>query len=80
MTKRELNNGIKKLHAEIAKRVDTPDYFNYVDGVAKKEYLRLYNADNTFESFNKESIKILIRLNLKHRFISIHNFGIHINY
>ena len=43
------------------------------------EFKRLYFADKEFEAMNKESIKIMFRLNLRYRIIPFHAFGLFIN-
>lgn len=43
------------------------------------EYKRLYRLDPKFEYMNKNSIRIMLRLNLLYRIISLHNFGLEIN-
>ncbi len=86
MTIKELNRDIKKLHNEIknqsSKAVggDTnTDYFNYIEGIAKPEFIRLYNADNTLSCVSKYSLLVLLRLNVRHRFIPFHQFGLNIH-
>lgn len=68
MEKRELNKQIKNL-LKIKDRQKLEEEFN-----------RLYYVDRPMEYMNKESIKIMIRMNLKYRIIPIHLFGIHIDY
>lgn len=80
MTTQELNRDIKRLHKAIALKSGTADYYNYVDTTARTEFKRLYYADKEFKYMSKESIKMMIRLNLKHRFEPLHMFGIFINY
>ena len=41
----------------------------------KDEFTTLYHADKKFEYMNIKSIKIMLRLNLRYRFIPLHNFG-----
>lgn len=84
MTKNQLNSDVKKLAKNIAKaranfEADQDKYFKYIDQDARKEYLRLFDADSTFEYMGKLSILIMLRLNLRHRFIELHRFGSHIN-
>lgn len=80
MTARELNNAVKKLNSELYRMSfeDTDKYLEYVAKEAKEEFTRLYFADTTFESLTKRNILIMFRLNLKHRFIAFHNFGLNI--
>lgn len=81
MTKQELNRDIKRLNSEIYRMSfkDQREYLNYIDITAKMEFNRLYMADKTFEYMNKESIVIMLKLNLRHRFVPLHTFGIDIN-
>lgn len=82
MTKRELNRDIKKLAkfiAGIAKAAemmkDNTAYFESLQKVAQPEFIRLINADDSWESLTAESLRILIVLNSRHRFIALHRFG-----
>jgi hypothetical protein len=45
----------------------------------QKEYLRVYHADNSFESMDRKSILIMLRLNIRHRFIALQYFGLFID-
>ena len=85
MTKRELNRDVKRLNnyikgikkaAEMMQ--DNTAYFKDIQGYAKGEFIRLIGADNSFESLSAESLRILLKLNLSHRFIPLHTFGIFI--
>ena len=70
MTKQELNRDIKRLannHATM----------NEAD--LNKEFKRLYYADSNFEYMNLNSLKMMLRLNLRYRVIALHFFGININ-
>jgi len=80
MTKQELNRDIKKLNSEIYRMSfeDRNEYLNYIDTTARKEFNRLYLADKTFEYMNRDSILIMLRLNLKHLFTPLHTFGLFI--
>jgi hypothetical protein len=82
MTQRELNRDIKRLGAEIYRMSfqDQNEYFKYLENVAKPEFIRLYHADGSFEFMNLSSIKIMLRLNVAHKFIALHQFGLNINY
>lgn len=88
MTTNELNRDIKRLYKaieQIRKISELPnhtskEYFDFIEDYAKREFKRLYNSDNAFEYMNKESIKIMLRLNIRHRFEQLHMFGIFINY
>ena len=80
MTPRELNRDVKKLNSNIKNfpKEDLTAYFKYIDKEAKPEFIRLIGADNTFKSFTADSLRILIRLNLSHRFVAFHTFGLFI--
>lgn len=72
MTSAELNRDIKRL----AKQFGT-------DGAEKlefeKEFKRLYYADDNFQYMNKQSVLIMLSINLRHRFIALHSFGINVS-
>jgi hypothetical protein len=80
MTNKELNKAVKVLKEEIYRISfdDLTEYLAYLDGDAKKEFKRIIGADNSFKAFTAESLRILIMLNLRHRFVSLHTFGLHI--
>ena len=81
MTIRQLNNRIKQMAArhyhESFKDVET--FLKYIETEFKPEFNTCYNAAN-LEDLSKESILIMLRLNLRHRVIQLHQFGIEINY
>lgn len=69
MTKQELNRDIKRLTKLVGTdKEHTPEF--------EKEFRRLYYADSSMEYLNVESIKTLLRLNVRHRFIPFHQFGL----
>lgn len=80
MTKQDLNRDIKILANEIYRMSfeSQEKYFEYLEKTASKEFKRLYGADSNFEEMNILSIKIMLRLNVSHKFVPLHNFGIHI--
>ena len=80
MTTAQLNKDIKKLNSEIYRHsfMDKEIYSEYISSEAYKEFARVYMADVQFKYINKESVLILLSLNLKHRFIPLNNFGISI--
>jgi hypothetical protein len=80
MTKQELNRDIKKLAAEIYRMSfeDLVPYFKYIEDVAKPEFIRLFKADDEFKNVTLSSLKIMLRLNVKHRFVPFHTFGLNI--
>jgi len=81
MTKKELNRDIKRLGAEIYRMSfeDQDKYFEYLDKEARKEFIRLFYSDQDFEYMNLNSVKLMLRMNLKNRFIDLHTFGLMIN-
>ena len=78
MTKQELNKDIKRLGAEIYRMSfeDQDKYFEYLDKEARKEFTRLFHADQGFEYMNLNSVKLMLRLNLKYRFVALNAFGL----
>lgn len=70
MTKQELNRDIKRL---------ANNHQNMEESDVKKEIHRLYYADSEFKYMNLNSVKMLLRLNLRYRVIALHFFGININ-
>ena len=84
MTTKELNNKIRKLYNEVSKlqseQTNLDVFFSIIDTEIKPKYTTLYYADDSFKSLTKESILILIKLNLRYRFISFHQFGLNINF
>lgn len=78
MTKQELNRDIKRLYNNIEKAKNTPLFFEYIEKQAKKEFTRLLYASDDFSALSKKSVLILYRLNLRHRFIPLHTFGLNI--
>lgn len=79
MTIKELNRDIKRLARNISKKSTEPSndlYFKYISGEAKKEFMRLYGADQDFTAMNRDSILIMLRLNIAHRFVPLHTFGL----
>jgi len=73
MTKQELNRDIKRLVKNSENITDKNR-----DAI-EKEFLRLYRADKTFEYMNLYSVKMMLRLNVRHRYIPLHQFGQQIN-
>lgn len=73
MTNQELNRDIKRL----GKQFDTEKTEKQLQDF-EKEFKRLYYADNSFKALNKDSILIMLRTNLRYRFIALHSFGLNI--
>lgn len=85
MTIAELNKDIKRLskyvkgiHQAADMMKDNTAYFRDIEAVAKPEFIRLFYAADDFKAISKDSILILLRLNLSHRFIPFHQFGLKI--
>lgn len=82
MTPRELNKAIKALNKNILAlqgKDDSQKYYDYVENIAKPEFMRLFLADQEFKYMDRTSILIMLRLNVKHRFTYFHSFGLMIN-
>lgn len=81
MTSKELNRDIKRLGAELYRMSfeDSKVYWAYIENAAKKEFMRLFYADTAFEFMNLNSVKLMLRLNIKHRFVPLHTFGLSID-
>jgi hypothetical protein len=87
MTTSELNRDIKRLKTAVLKaeaatnaagNTDHSTWFVYLE-TAKKEYYRLFMADNTFASLTKTNLLIMIRLNSRFRFVEFFKFGMYID-
>lgn len=70
MTKQELNRDVKRLANK---------HTNMNEADLNKEFKRLYYADSNFEYMNLNSLKMMLRLNLRYRFVPLHQFGLMIN-
>lgn len=77
MTKAQLNRDVKNLFKNFEKIKSQDNYYEQVE-ILKKEYQRLYNADNKFEYLTRDNILRMMVLNRKHRVIQFHQFGIFI--
>ncbi len=71
MTKSELNRDIKRLAKQFGTDYAQTEAF-------EKEFKRLYYADSDFQYNNKDSVLTMLRINLRHRFIALHQFGLNI--
>jgi len=79
MTKAELNRKVKSLKRRYLlnrgmSQIDQEKYDKEQEGI-KKEAYNLYKADQEFEDLNRESILILLRLNILLQFENPHLFG-----
>jgi hypothetical protein len=79
MTKQELNRDIKRLFKKFHDWMmqEHTDWDKCEE--LKKEFNRLYNADQQFEYISRENILRLVILNRRHRIIPFHQFGTGIN-
>ena len=84
MTTQELNRDIKRLQKTMRQQLahadnnEAFDYFGWIEKTAKPEFTRLYYADKEMKYMNAASIRIMFRLNLRHRFFALHTFGLNI--
>jgi hypothetical protein len=83
MTTKELNRDAKRLLALSKTLTDdlfqnNPVKYDSIVDAVKAEISRLYYADSKFEYANKQTILILMRLNLRYRAVVLHVFGINI--
>ena len=80
MTTKELNRDIKKLKRSVDKMKTSEhtndQWFEFIEKQIKPEFIRLYNADNTMKALNADSLRIMLRLNVRFRFINFHSFGL----
>ncbi len=67
MGTKELNRDIKKLQRLVLNEGN--------EGLIRSEFVRLYYADLEFKYMNRSSILIMLRINIRFRIISLHNFG-----
>lgn len=83
MTTKELNRDIKRLlntyKALNELKMDNDTYFKSIELSIKPELKRLYYADQEMKYMTKDSILILLRLNVRFRVIPFHQFGLFIN-
>lgn len=84
MTPKELNRNIKNLAlyikgiaqaADADMTNDNTAYFEKLTEIAQPEFIRLINADSSFKSFTAESLRIIILLNRRHKFVPLHTIG-----
>ena len=76
----ELNESIAVLNQKEKEIVrngnDLDAYFTKVKKEIQPKYIELYRQDLKFKYISKKSILILLRLNLRHRFVPLHTFGL----
>ena len=78
MTNLELNRDIKRLYNKIEslKDTDVDAFYSYIETDAKKEFNRLYHADNSAKVLTKDNLLRMMTLNRRYRFIPFHTFYI----
>lgn len=82
METKALNRDIKRLARNFEKaknNLDMPEYFEYIDETVKPEFKRLFDMDKGFEYISRDSILILLSMNISLRIVPLHVFGSHIN-
>ena len=78
MTTKELNRDIKRLGNKVSKcNLKGDDFFDFIENEVKLEFKRLYWADTKCEYMNFASLRVMMILNRKHRFIAFHTFFIY---
>lgn len=80
MTKQELNRDIKRLWSQWQKALQFGgnDYYDILEKNIKPEFKRLYNADNSAQYLNIQSLKIMQRMNQSLVIVPFHVFYINI--
>lgn len=78
MTTKELNRDIKRLWNELYSKSfeDTDEFLKYRDTDAKKEFIRLYHVCSDFEGVSRDNILRMLSMNVRYRFIALHQFGL----
>lgn len=76
-----INKDIKRLYNDFYRLSfdDLENYNSFIANEGKQQFKILYYSDLDFKYMNKESALIMLRLNLRHRFIPLHLFGIYID-
>lgn len=72
MTTQHLNRDIKRLYKKILTLKEQPNhdqYFEFIDGEFKKEFKRLYHADDEGKYINYYSFRAMYRMNQMHKVI-----------
>lgn len=80
MTKKELNRDVKRLLKTVSGIAKDENYHENIEKYVKPEFMRLYLADRSFEYMNRQSILIMLRLNVRYRFEALHHFGLQISF
>lgn len=74
MTKNELNVKISRLYRVYSKSESLEDRESL-----KKEFVRLYRVDRSFEYINHKNLLRMLEMNSSLRAVTLHDFGMHIN-
>jgi hypothetical protein len=74
MTNQELNRDIKRLYNKIEslKNSNNENFYTFMEGEGKKEFIRLYRADDTAEVLTKDNLLRMMTLNRRYRFVVFH--------
>ncbi|HET8963757.1 MAG TPA: hypothetical protein VFM99_07665 [Chitinophagales bacterium] len=81
MTKQELNRDVKRLKKSIDRanvKDGNDERFAFIEKEVKPEFKRLYRADDTLQSFSADSLRIMLRLNVRFNIVPFHQFGLFI--
>jgi len=78
MTNQELNRDIKRLYNKIEslKNSDNENFYTFIEGEGKKEFRRLYFADDTADVLTKDNLLRMMTLNRRYRLVAFHQFYI----
>lgn len=76
MTKAEINRDIKRLWKSFKPGlISEKDLEPY-----RTEFIRLHRADKEFLKMNANSIRYMLRINHRYRWVQLHLFGAHIDF
>jgi hypothetical protein len=77
-----LNVAVKRLKKQINAKHAEPhtveQWYDYLDEKVKPAFLKIYNADTTMAALNADSMRIMLRLNVRFRIVPFHQFGLFI--
>lgn len=81
MTPKQLNSRIKKFGKRYLTELKKPadEFFNWLNTEGTEEFNTLCGADQEMKYINKQSILILMRINMRHRLMPFHRFGMMVN-
>ena len=77
-----INKDVAKLRAEMYRMsfYDQSEWFIWLDKVARPEFLRIYNLDKSMKELSAENVCGMLRMNISHRFVPLHEFGLFCKY